>query len=587
MADEIKSSETSFSDVIQSYRQNLEFEKKDDELLIAINKAIQESQELKQMADKIGERNKSYWRRGSDKDFSTYHAKKSKTVINRIFTDVETAIPIISANTPEPTVIGDDATGSVREKIQEGLEIAYEVKYKMQLKLQCLARHWFLFTVGIWKYRWQEGFITENVLPRKIGIDKWATTKENCEYIWEELEDTAENLIEKFPKKEKDILGLIGENNLKSKIKYCEFWGGNGKWVCWVIPMRNIILDKKKNPNYDYENEDNNIFQKPQFPFIFLNVFNIGDNTSLYDETSLIQESIPVQDGVNQLEQQIIDLNEGQKRVWVTSGEAMSEKKAQELVDKTGDLMVYLDRKSPIGAVSQVQAGKPDASLFNNLTHLLSEIDNIMGIHSTTRGERAQQETYGGRQLLMASDIGRMDLIVRNVEQAMEEWYNSYLHMIKVYAIEPEVLISAEKTIELKPEEIPNNVMVMVKKGSTLPTDDRTRMEMAKELASAGMIDPKTLFEEMGYGNIEQRVQDLIAWLTQTGKIAPPQPAQPQMLTEGQVPVEGQGGGVEADVAKLQNVFSSPQFQQIPDEKKLELLQRGRGMINTIKGGKQ
>jgi hypothetical protein len=583
MVNENKTNEP-FDEVIQSYRKNLEFNKKDDELLIAIGNAIKESGEFKLEIDRIGEINKLYWKKGSAKDFTGYHPKKSKTVINRIFTDVETAIPIISANTPEPTVIGDSATGKVREQIQKGLEIAYEVKYKMQLKLQCLARHWFLFRVGIWKYRWQEGigFITENVLPKKMGFDKRATNKNNCEYMWELLEDTAENLIIKFPTKGTDITGIVGTDNLKSKLSYFEFWGGNGTWVCWILPAKNLIFDKKKNPNYDYADEENNIFQKPQFPYIFLNVFNVGDNTSLYDETSLIEESIPIQDGVNQLEQQIIDLNEGQKRVWVTSGQSMSEKKAQEIVNKTGDLMVYMDRKSPVGGLQQVQSGKPDASLFNDLTHLLSEIDNVMGIHSTTRGERAQQETLGGRQLLMGSDIGRMDLVVRNVEQTMEEWFNSYLHMIKVYAIEPEILRSAEAKIELKPEEIPNDVMVMVKKGSTLPTDDRTRMDLAKELASAGMIDPKTLFEEMGYGNVEQRVKDLLDWLTKTGKIAPTQP----VVAGGGVPTGNEGGGLEVDIAKLQNFFQSPDFQRLPDDKKAEYLQRGRQMINQIKGGK-
>jgi hypothetical protein len=204
-----------------------------------------------------------------------------------------------------------------------------------------------------------------------------------------------------------------------------------------------------------------------------------------------------------------------------------------------------------------------------------------MGIHSTTRGERGQQETLGGRQLLMGSDIGRMDLIVRNVEQAMEEWYNAYLHMIKVYSFEPEILMSAEEKIELNAEDIPNDVIIMVKKGSTLPTDDRTRMEMAKELAASGMIDPKTLYEEMGYGNVEERAVALEEWLVKTGKIIPPQP---QMPIQGGMPVENAGGGIEADVANLQNNFNSPEFQRIPDEKKLELLGRGREMLNKIKG---
>jgi len=572
--------ETNLNELITSYRQNLEYDKKDDELIIAINKAIGESQEFKNQVDKVGERNKRYWKSGNDKTEGTTHPKKSKTVINRIFTDVETAIPILSANTPEPTIIGS-VQNDIREKLRDGLEIAYEVKYQMQQKLQCLIRHWFLFRLGVWKYRWDKNksFMTENVIPRKVGIDKRATNKDNCEYVWEELEDTVENLIEKFPKKKKELLDIAGKDNIKSKLKYYEFWGGNGEWVCWIIPARNIILEKKKNPNFDYDDETKNIYQTPQFPYIFLNVFNIGDDTSLYDETSLIEESIPMQDGVNQLEQQIIDLNEGQKRVWVTSGEAMSEKKAQDLVDKTGDLMVYLDRKAPLGAVTQVQSGKPDASLFNNLTHLLSEIDNVMGIHSTTRGERAQQETYGGRQLLMASDVGRMDMIVRNVEQAMEEWYNALLHMLKVYSDENVIFNSSEKMIEIKVEDIPQGIMVMVKKGSTLPTDDRTRMDMAQQLATAGMIDPKTLFEELGYGNIDQRVQDLFQWLQMTGRIAPQQP--PQQVGQ---PV-GQGGGQEEQLVKLQQIMQSPQFQQLPDQEKLQFIQQGRQILETIKGG--
>ena len=578
--------ETNLNELITSYRQNLEYNKKDDELIIAINRAIGESVELKNQIDKIGEVNKRYWQFGSNRA-EQVHPKKSKAGVNRIFTDVETAIPILSANTPEPTIMGN-VSNEIREKLDKALEIAYEVKYKIQQKLQCLIRHWFLFRIGIWKYRWdrENGFVTENVIPRKVGIDKRATTKANCEYIWEEMEDTAENLIGKFPKKEKDILAFVNKDNQKSKVKYFEFWGGGGEWVCWVIPARNLILEKKWNPNFDYDDENRNLLKRPEFPYIFLNVFNIGDETSLYDETSLIEECIPAQDGVNQLERQIIDLNEGQKRVWVTSGEAMSEKKAQDLVDKTGDLMVYLDRKAPLGGLTQVQSGKPDASLYNNLSHLLSEIDNIMGIHSTTRGERAQQETYGGRQLLMAADIGRMDMIVRNVEQVMEEWFNAMLHMLKVYSIENVSFNSVEESVEISAEEIPAGIIIMVKKGSTLPTDDRTRMDMAKELASANMIDPKTLFEEMGYANVDERVQALYQWLQMTGKIAPQQPPVQQGVPQGgQAGTQAGQEGQAEQLTRLQGILQSPQFQQLPPEEQQEFLQRGRQIVEQVKSG--
>ncbi|MCR4323941.1 MAG: hypothetical protein NUV37_03170, partial [Nanoarchaeota archaeon] len=365
--------------IVASFRANLEFEAEEDDLVAAINKAIEESKDLKAEIDRVGKQNKLYWKRGTIKDLDNLHPKKSRITSNRIFTDIETAIPILTANPPEPTIIGS-LDNAAKEVLKKALTIAYEVKYRMQQKIQHVIRHWILFRVGILKYRWDKskGFVTEPVLAKKIGMDKRASNTETCEYIWEELEDKLEDLDNKFPKQKVYLHQKAGGDNPKTKLKYIEFWGGNGEWVAWKLGEK--ILDKSKNPNFDYENEENNIFEIPHFPYIFINVFNIGDETGLYDETSLIEEAAQLQEGVNQLEQQILDLNEGQKRVWIALGRAISEAKAQELVDKTGDLMIYVDRNGMPGDVQQVQSGKPDAALFNHLTHLLNEIDNTIGM---------------------------------------------------------------------------------------------------------------------------------------------------------------------------------------------------------------
>ena len=549
-------------DEITSYRKNLEFDAKDDDLVLAINTAVQESKDLKEKMDEIGKINKKYWKDGTAKDLSRLHPKKPKTVTNRIFVDVETSIPILTSEVPEPTVVGA-TDNTIQQTIQKGLQIAYEVKYRLQQKLQTLIRQWYLYRIGVLKYRWdkEKGFTTEPILARKIGFDRRATSKANCEYVWEELEDTIENLITKFKSKEKEITTLIGnQDNKKAKIKYLEFWGGNGKWVCWKL--RTLILDKKKNPNFDYGTPEqltamghipaqegvNNVFEKPEFPYLFLNVFSIGDETGLYDETSIIEEAASLQEGANQLEQQILELNEGQKRVWVLTN--VAEEVAQDLINKTGDLAV---RTKQPNAATQVQSGKPDAALFNHLAHLLSEIDNIFGIHSTTRGASPQrQETLGAQKLQTGQDYGRQDLIVRNVEQLIEEWYNAYLHCIKVFSVEAEVLNNGKETIELTREMIPQGIQVMVKKGSTLPIDRQTKMANAIQLAQFQMIDPKTLFQEMGYPNEDQRVQDLFQWLAMTGKIQmPEQPISPEQQT---------------------------------DQAKLEQIKRARQMMETAKG---
>ncbi len=568
--------------ILDEYRKNLTLNKDDGILITAINQAISESKSLKDEMDKIGARNIAYWKSGSVENFNLYHQKKSKIVVNRIFTDVETSIPILSAEPPEPTIV-NAPDNNIQEKLQKACSIAYEVKYKMQQNLQQLIRQWYLNRIAIWKYKWDKeyGFCTERVLPKKMGFDKRASEKYKCEYIWEEIEDSVSNIINKFPDKQKQIEDILGENKGNTKIKYTEFWGGYGEWVCWKY--QNIIFDKKKNPNCNYLQSqqvdeegqpiagemvfdtDNNVFTQPEFPYIFLQVYNFGNETGMYDETSLIEECIPIQDGINSIERQIFDLNEGLKRVW--TGE-IEDNKAQELVNQTGDLFVPADPNK----FGQVQSGKPDASQYNHLTHLLSEIDNIMGMHSTTRGERASQETLGGRQLLKGSDLGRLDLIVRNIEQVMEDWYNAYLQMVKVYAIEAEVLNDGkDEVIELRSEDIVPGIRVMVKKGSTLPIDKESRMEQAIQLWGAGAIDPYTLMEEMGYPNVEDRVNKLYQWLQMTGKIQMP----PQVAGQAT-----QGGG---ELERIQAIIDSPEFKNLPPEEQQQHIQQMKQIVEQFK----
>jgi len=587
MAFDTQTTEDLNKDITVSIRENLEYDKPDEELVIAIDKAIDDSMPLKKKIDDIGKRNKMFWSLGTDQDTSRIHKKKSKVIINRIFTDVETAIPILTSEVPEPTVVGI-TDNQIQETIQKGLQIAYEVKYKLQAKLQMLLRHWFLFRLGVIKYRWDiaKGFTTENVLTRRIGIDRRATCKENCEYVYEDLEERVDNLIEKFPNKKKEIQQVAGEKTPKSKIKYIEFWGGNGEWVAWKLGS--YILEKKKNPNFDYEDPTNNIFDKPEFPYLFLSVFSIGDDDGMYDSTSVIEQAISLQEGATQEKRQILDLNEGQKRVWVTTN--VEEAVVQELINKTGDLAV---RTRNPNSVQQVQSGKPDASLFNDLASSLLEIDNVIGIHSTTRGSTPErQDTLGAQQMQMGADMGRLDLIVRNVEQVIEEWYNAYLQMIKVYSLGVETLSNGKDTVELKREDIPQDIMIMVKKGSTLPIDRRTKYEEAQQLASAGMIPPRMLYEEMGYPDPDKIFQELVEWFTMTGRIVPQQPMMPGMggqpgqpqAQPGQ-PEQGQpqGDETQAQMERLQGILQSPEFQALPPEQQKEMLAQGRQIVEATK----
>jgi hypothetical protein len=566
---------------IVSSRTNLEYEASDEDLLLAIEKAQNESREIKIKIDKIGAKNRVYWEVGASKDVSRSHPKKPKVIVNRIFTDVETMVPILTSETPEAEILYVD-DNDLKLRLVKALDIAWDVEQKMELKVQKMCRSWFIYRLGILKYRWslEKGFVTENVVVSKMGFDKRATSLDDSEFCWEEMEGSVEELIKKFPKKEKAIkqeLGIDQTNKgLKSKVKYLEFWGGHADWVCWKLGK--VILDKMQNPNYDFDNPEQNLFEEPKFPYLLLSVLNIGNDSSVYDSTSLIEEAIPLQDTINKLEEQIYDLNEGNKRVWVAAGRFISEKKAQDIVNETGDLLVYLDRAESAGdGLGQVQAGKPDAAMYDNLSHLLGEIDNIMGVHSTTRGERAQQETATGRQLLLGSDYGRLDMVVRNIEQVAEEWYLAYLQMHKVYSLSDLNLSNGKDSVILKAEEIPSEMSIKVTKGSTLPTDDASRHENALTLASYGMIDPFTLFEELGYSSLDKRVKDLYAWLQLTGKMTPQQTQQAAQAGDP---------GIE-QVSRIGQMLQSKEFQGLPPDQQQQFLQQARQAVEKVKGGEQ
>lgn len=588
-------------DTIIAEREALKYNAKDSELVNAIEKAISESQKIKKEMDDISADNIKYWK-AKQLDESKIPPKRAKIVDNRLFMVIETMIPILTTNIPEPQIEGD-IDNEVREKIVKILKVAYEIKQKMSRKIRKFVRNWSCSRIGVLKYRWEDGFITEVVNPKKVGFDPLADSLETADYAYEYMEDTLEDLMVKFPKNKEKIINLYGIGREKSKVRYVEFWGDKGKWVCWKLG--DIILDKKKNPNFDYTGTENktvdengeevitqstnNIFKKPKFPYIIGNYFQLGG--LIYDDTSLIEQGKSLQDGVNKRKNQISDITDLNKRVWVASSMSVSREDFQLFLNKTGENGLWLDR----GDITQVQAiaGNIDNAALADLNDSKNEIDNVLGTHSTTRGETGNQETLGGRQLLMGADYSRLGALMEDlVEQTCEDWYNAYLHMMKIYSQEDFEFNNGEETITLTREEIPKGIMVMVKKGSTLLVDRSQRMEMAKELAKTDMIDPETLYQEMGYPKPAERAQKLIEWWTLQGKIVAPQPQiPPEMTTEGQIPMEGQispeqgGQGADQQLAKLEQIISSPEFDQLPDEDKAQIVQQAKEINKIIQEG--
>lgn len=557
--------EKEFARVILEERKSLEYKAKDSELLKAIEKAVADTEKVKRDMDKRGEKNVAYWK-GNQLDDTQIHAKRAKIVDNRVFMALETMLPIMTMNIAEPDTLGE-VSNDVREKLIKILNHAYEAEQKMQPKMRQFVRNWACRYVGVLKYRWnsdQGGFITEVVNPQKLGFDTRARDKRDCEYIFEWMEDSIGALIKKFPDAKQDLIKKFGKDRNKTKVRYLEFWGGGGKWV--VHKLEDIILNKQKNPNFDYNDEQKNFLEKPEFPYIFGNYFNFGD--SLYDTVTIVEQAIRLQDAVNKRKNQITDMIDLNKRVWMGSSLSVNREDFQDFLDEVGEHGLFLEGE--VGGVVPV-SGNIDQTAFSDLVNSLGEIDNIMGTHETTRGERRGEETLGGRQLLLGADITRVSAIVEDViEQVLEEWYNAYIHILKVFSQEKIGFQQGQQEIFLDPAQIPSKLSILVKKGASVPIDRRSRMEMARELAQVDMIDPETLFAELAYAKPEERAARLRQWWMDQGKL------------------QGVAAGNQAQqMARLKTIINSPQFKQLPPEQQQEIIGAARDISGVIqqKGG--
>ena len=501
---------------------------KDEELVSTINRLVSEAETGRnEMIDK-GELNEKYWK-GNQLDETQLKDFQARIVDNRLFLSLETIIPIMTSRTPEPTI--RMAAGELRENTKQLLMNLWDVPTDdcstkgMQADFEQCSRHWSLYRIGALKYEYDpeiNDIRTRVVRPQRLIFDKEGTTIDDSRFVAEYIEDTVEGLINKFPSKKSKILEKVGdkEHNL-SKIRYLEFWTDD--YVCYKY--QDIILEKKKNPNWDYGDMGGegtpkfNLFVKARKPYILLQVFNLGKQ--IYDDTSLFEQAISLQDGLNKQKRQVSDIT-SDTGVLVGSGDFI-EKKVLEAYTGDPKEKLFLKSGDARAALSRLEAKDLPPGIFNDINDTKSEIDNIFGSHSTTRGERAEPKTLGEAQLLRTGDLGRIDLFSRALDRMAQEWFTSMLHMYLVFMTEPktvnsndedgtEIIFDRTKFIGQDGKLV--KIKIKVKPGSAMSIDKDARRAEAIQLASAKLIDPITLFERLDYSNPREMAMKLFQWMT-------------------------------------------------------------------------
>ena len=531
----------------------------DETLLEVLRSWRQEAKKYYEEMSKTWVNNEKYYL-GRQTEQDKVPSDMADTVHNHIFTGVETIVPIASSNPPqfvaEPPEESEVSDGN-SDKLQKLLHIYYEL-LKVKEKGEQMLRHMIVYRAGIWKVGWDEvekNISLEVVRPQRIYIPK---VQGELPYLMEKKDITAEEFkdiwgeakLKELIKKEGGLISKVFDrlrgkdsSELPGIFPIWEVW--TPKIVIWASYDLNMLIEKRENPYYDFEEIDKNHFTVPKIPYIFSTAFRLG--SAPYGETDLIQQAIPIQDEINVLVRRILDnANKTGNSQWFVDSSVMSEEEANSKITNSPGLIIMGDgvanpslmrRDPPVALPSYIQNMKVMAE---------SAFDNVFGTHSTTRGERSNPETLGGRMLLKQADFGRIDLLVREYEKSVGELGNWIAQLLKLYIEDSRIYRYFGETgteyLKYSSEMIESGVRILVKPGTTLPTDEISKREEALQLWSLQAIDPITLFERLKFPDPEGAAQALVAW--QNGQLVEGQKT-PEEEAELEMEAKNKQRGVE------------------------------------------
>jgi len=520
---------------------------------------------------------------GDQTDKNDIPAYLSNTVLNRIFEAVETMVPIVTSSAHQfiATPAGENPASAAKSKIV-GDALIYQYEHlNIQELLERVTRNMMIRRYGVLKWFWnsdKDDVDVKEIDPRLIIVPKLRLDPHDLPYVMEIQGYTEEEMEDLFGK-EKTSQAAKGQGSVSTGAKdkdtdsklYQVFEVWTDKVVAWFAP--GVMLDRKENPFYDFtgttkkkydairgkivkENKFYNHLNEPEKPFIFFTPFNISDGP--LPDISLVEIGMPVQDSINDQKRSIINNSKqmGNGQLLIDS-ETMTEEESENLTNQPGLII----RGKGAASENRVrrEAGVPiPSSHFSNLQHSEMVFDNIMSVHSSTRGVAAAK-TLGQDILSRQQDYTRIDTFTRILNRGVSRLANGLVQLMKMFYDETHLfkLVGEEGAIafvSLNRDNIEDNINIVVKSGQNLPMDDISLRTEAVQLWQLGAISPITLFKRLKFTNPELEAANLLAW--KQGQLdmetqAAIQQAQAGAAAEGGPKVEtpetaGQGRGTES-----------------------------------------
>lgn len=479
-----------------------------------------------------------------------------------IFRNIETIIPIAVSRIPAPEALPGNQTDQSKA-LSLDLEDALEYRAKkehLRSKIRLAIRHLFLYKLGCIKTVWDpniglNGDIRYEVIhPSRIyAFDYTTPDQDSLEFFVELIEESVHVMVKKFPGKKEEIYQLAGIKDPATedkKVTYQEVWftfigqdGAPQEGVLWRYGGE--ILGKTKHPYWDWGGEDRgmidefgmesdskvyrNFMDNPSKPYSFFNYLNLGKQ--LIDDTSLLEQVWVLQKNVNKRGMQITDMADAAQGKDVFSTDGIKDEEIDQITpDPNEDIRVSGDVRTVHAHIPGVP---PPEALFADRNANVADIDNVMGAHSETRGERRGTETATGRSILREGDYGRIDDLVQEaIENGVDRIYQQSAQLMKRFYTEDHFikLVGRDGSVTFKTfnrDAIEDGMEVFVQPGSSLPVDKLSKRAEALELSAGNKIAPDDLFDRLGWDDPVETALKTVVFNTEPAKYA-------QIIASGQ-----------------------------------------------------
>jgi hypothetical protein len=475
---------------------------------------------------KVSETARKYYTSHQVDDAELYQGE-TRVVENRFFLTLETIVPIATRRDPEPVVTITPRSkkgGQLKANLQRYLfDDLWKIELEMPEKLRHAIRSLALNRFSIFKYYFDPDRKEIQVKLCNRGtvmFPKEASTIKDAAFIIEFVTERLGDIVQKFPKSEKELREAVAAGNSDvsddTQVTYIEYW--EDELVVWKY--RNVLLDKARNPNFNYTDSTFNYHYHPQKPYEELNFLSFGDGIA--DSTSLFEQVRTLQDSLNKRKRQIELNTRLANGKLIASGDFMDKETFDKITNDPAE-KIFLERGDARMAVQYFQGRAFDPGVYQDMIHSENAIDNIMGTHSTTRGEKGAATTATGQQMLKDSDTGRLDLLMRNVENLSQRLYGDMLQLMNVYYNDQHPILALPETSNIyemtesdRENYISNKefkkkrIRVRVDSGSITPQDRATRRAEAVQLYQMGALSTKDLMKILEYPNPEEMAKNAI-----------------------------------------------------------------------------